>query len=537
MQVFIALLAERIVDTAIEKDMNNFIRIIIFTAIYLLVMGIFDYLTNTTQAVYLKNILKLIKEDIFTCIIKKEYKDFFNCNAADYISRLSNDINIIENNYIVPSLMLIGDVAIFIGTIVVLIVINPVITLVMIVVSFLLLIVPFMFGKVIDARQKEFSDDSMVFTNNIKQNFDGYEVIKSYNIEQPITEEFSDVNGKFENSRFRSSHIKAIAQAVSIITGSGSQMAGISMAAFLVLIGSLSPGQLLAVVQLSNGIQGPVMWIIEKISLIRGTKSVNEALLDLTNERTKSTDKIAVDGFYDTLRMRNVSFSYDHKINIINEFSYDFKKGKKYAIVGESGSGKSTLIKLLLGYYEDYKGVIEIDNKDQKKIDRSYNQLFSVIHQDIFLFNKTIKENITLYKEFSDDKLMDALEKSGLKKFISSLPNGVDTLVAENGKNLSGGQKQRIAIARALIHESPIIILDEATSSLDMETAHDIENKLLHTENKLIITITHKLSENILCQYDEILVVNRGCVSERGKFEQLIQADGEFKRLFQIGKE
>ena len=94
MQVFIALLAERIVDTAIEKDMNNFIRIIIFTAIYLLVMGIFDYLTNTTQAVYLKNILKLIKEDIFTCIIKKEYKDFFNCNAADYISRLSNDINI-----------------------------------------------------------------------------------------------------------------------------------------------------------------------------------------------------------------------------------------------------------------------------------------------------------------------------------------------------------------------------------------------------------------------------------------------------------
>ena len=152
MQVFIALLAERIVDTAIEKDMNNFIRIIIFTPIYLLVMGIFDYLTNTTQAVYLKNILKLIKEDILTCIIKKEYKDFFNCNAADYISRLSNDINIIENNYIVPSLMLIGDVAIFIGTIVVLIVINPVITLVMIVVSFLLLIVPFMFGKVIDER-------------------------------------------------------------------------------------------------------------------------------------------------------------------------------------------------------------------------------------------------------------------------------------------------------------------------------------------------------------------------------------------------
>ena len=536
MQVFLALLAERIVDTAIKKDLNNFLKIIIFTIFYLLISGIFDYLTNTTQAIYLKSTLKILKEDIFNSIIRKEYKEFFKDNTANYISKLSNDINIVENNYIVPSLMLIGDIVIFASTIIILIFFNPFMTIIMILISVLLLIVPVIFGKAIDVRQKNFSDYSMIFTNNIKQNFEGYEVIKAYNIEQAITEEFAKVNTELENSRFKSTHMKAIAQTASIITACGSQLTGISIAAFLVLTGKLSAGQLLAVVQLSNGIQGPIMWIIQKMSLIKGSKSVNETLMSFIHEKERDVKEKKIYGFYDTIKMKNVSFSYDHNVNVINNFSFDFKKGKRYAIVGESGSGKSTLAKLLLGYYENYEGVIEVDDINQKMIDKSYNQLFSVIHQDIFLFNKTIKENITLYKEFPDDKIMDALEKSGLKKFVFDLPQGIDSLIAENGKNLSGGQKQRIAIARAFLHESPIIILDEATSSLDMETANDIENKLLNTKNQLIITITHKLSENILRKYDEIIVINKGNIHERGTFDELICANGEFKKLFSIDK-
>ncbi len=535
MQVFLALVAERIVDAAMDKDMDKFIKIVIFAMFYLSICGIFDYLTNTTQAVYLRGTLKLLKEDIFNSIIGKQYKEFFKENTANYISKLSNDITIVENNYIVPSLMLIGDVVIFIATIVVLVFFNPVMTIIMILISILLLIVPAIFGKAIDVRQKVFSDCSMTLTNNIKQNFEGYEVIKTYGIEPSITKEFDKVNAELEESRFKSSHMKAIAQTISIITAYGSQLTGISIAAFLVLNGNLSAGQLLAVVQLSNGIQGPIMWIIQKMSLIKGSKTVNETLINLINKKMDAKEK-SIYHFDNVIEMKNVSFAYDNNINIINNFSLDLKKGKKYAIVGESGSGKSTLIKLLLGYYENYEGEIKIDHMDQKIIDKSYNQLFSVIHQDIFLFNKTIRENIALYKDVSDNKIMDALERSGLKNFVLALPDGIDSFIAENGKNLSGGQKQRIAIARAFAHESPIIILDEATSALDIETANDIENKLLDAQEQLIITITHKLSENILRKYDQIIVMDKGSIHEHGTFDELMNQNGELKKLFSIGK-
>jgi ABC-type multidrug transport system fused ATPase/permease subunit len=538
MQVFVALLAKEIVDTAIRKDINGFIKIILFTVFYFLIQGFVNYLTNTTQALYLKKTLIQLKEDIFNAVIYRDYKAFFIHNTADYISNLTNDINLIENNYIVPYLMLIGDVVIFILTTAVLLFINVWITLIMFLTSFILMIAPFLFGKIIDKKQKIVSDSLGKFTNKTKDIFQGYEVIKTYSIEKEISDEFSAYNVELEEHRFKSFHIKAIAQSVSTILGVGSQLAGIALAGYFVLMGTMSAGTLLAVVQLSNGIQGPIMWILEKVTLIKGMKSVNKKIINIVSEGNTSKNNKKLKAFKNSIVVDNLSFSYIEGKQIISNLSVIFEKNKKYAIIGESGSGKTTLIKLILGYYDNYQGDIFIDGISVKEIDkRDLNKTISIIHQNVFLFNKSVKDNILLYKSFDKEKIESTLQKSGINQFLSLLPDGLNSMVGENGQNLSGGQKQRIAIARALIQDTPILILDEGTSALDLQTAYEIEKTLLDINDLTVITITHKLSYGILKKYDEIIVMDKGRIVERGSLDQLIKNKGIFFKLYMIDEQ
>ena len=223
---------------------------------------------------------------------------------------------------------------------------------------------------------------------------------------------------------------------------------------------------------------------------------------------------------------------------VLKDISYTFEKSKKYAIVGESGCGKSTLIKLMMGYYRNYDGKILVDQQDVNgATPLSVNELASMIHQNVYLFDKTIEDNVLLNHHFSDAQINQALTQSGVAKFMSQLTDGLKTSVGENGKNLSGGQKQRVAIARALIQQMPILMLDEGTSALDLQTAYDIERTLLGIGELTVITITHKLSEEILSQYDEIIVMDRGQIVEAGTFDELVHSHGAFYKLYTLKQE
>ena len=219
----------------------------------------------------------------------------------------------------------------------------------------------------------------------------------------------------------------------------------------------------------------------------------------------------------------------------MDNINLTLEKNKKYAIVGESGSGKSTLIKLLMRYYNDYSGSILIDNNDLKSIYSSdlYKNI-SMIQQNVFMFDDSIKENIRLYSNHDDDDILKSCERAGLSKLINNLPNGIDSLVGENGNKLSGGEKQRIAIARALINNTQILILDESTSALVNETAYNLENSLLDLKDLTLVTVTHKLIKNILNKYDEIIVMKNGSVVEKGSFEYLLSQKGYFYSLYYI---
>ena len=259
------------------------------------------------------------------------------------------------------------------------------------------------------------------------------------------------------------------------------------------------------------------------------------ALLDeeekIKDEGTKTIDIKSADGF--EIRYKNIEFAYSEKKNtVFKNLNFTVAKNEKLAVAGESGSGKTTIVNLLLRFYEPTSGSIYINGTDIKDLTlKSLRSLITVVSQETYLFNGTIKENLLHANEDADEeKLIDACKAANIHSFIQSLPDGYNTKVGERGLNFSGGQRQRIAIARAVLKNSPIVVLDEATSSVDTENENEIKQSLNHLlRNRTSITIAHRL--NTIENSDRILVLLRGEIVEEGSYKELILKDGYYKKL------
>ena len=237
------------------------------------------------------------------------------------------------------------------------------------------------------------------------------------------------------------------------------------------------------------------------VSFIFGKKLVSK------EKKTSVENETFVDQIKDLLNGFIIIKSFKAKKEVL----LTFEKGKSYAVVGSSGSGKSTLLRLLLGFFKNYEGNVYVDNNNLKDISLdSLYDVVSVIQQNVFLFNKSIKDNITMFKEFNINKVERAINISGLSNLISD--KGLDYECGEEGANLSGGEKQRISIARCLLRETPILLMDEATAALDNQIAFQVESDILSISGLTRIIVTHKLEETLLDKYDEIVVLKDGQV-------------------------
>lgn len=294
---------------------------------------------------------------------------------------------------------------------------------------------------------------------------------------------------------------------------------------------------MIALLQLVGRIIVPIGSSAQIINKLKSLKPIIEKIDNLTQEDIKEESKYSLEYFENSIEIKNLNFSYDGKKQALKDINQTFEKGKKYALVGGSGSGKSTILRLLLRYYEDFKGSILIDDKEHRDIDIDHiYKNISVIQQNVFMFDGTIKDNIGLYGDYTDDEILKAGKMAGLSKLLETLTDGIYDDVGENGSKLSSGEKQRVAIARALIKKTSIMLLDESTSALDNETAYSIEKSILSLENVTSIVITHKLIEDVLKDYDEIIVMRDGAIVERGDFQSLIDEKGYFYSLYNVGQ-
>ena len=375
-------------------------------------------------------------------------------------------------------------------------------------------------------------------TSITKDLFTGFEVIKGFNIGNKVKNIFENHSNKVECTKKECSILEAIIKGFSISFSVTIYLGVLILGGYLMYKGEISVGTTIIIIQLSTHIVGPVKVSISLINQIKSVSLIADKIDDMINISNENLESKSLHVFENSIKVNNLNFSYTDDRKTLNNINLEFDKNKKYAIVGESGSGKSTLIKLLMRYYKNYDGYILVDDKNIKHIysDDLYKNI-SMIQQNVFMFDDTIKENIKLFSHYSDEEVLNVCKKSGLTNLINSLPNGINSLVGENGNKLSGGEKQRIAIARSLINKTKILILDESTSALDNETAYNLENSLLEIEELTLIVVTHKLIKSILNKYDEIIVMKEGMVIEKGTFDELIKQQNYFYNLYSLQSE
>ena len=296
-----------------------------------------------------------------------------------------------------------------------------------------------------------------------------------------------------------------------------------------------SAGIVMSFVQMMNYIINP----IGRVPYILARRKAAFALIDklalALSENIRDTGEHIPQTLNEGITLSNVSFSYDGEKNALSNVSVTFEAGKSYAIVGGSGSGKSTLLNLLMAGYSNYEGSICYDGKELQTISsESLYELVSLIQQNVFVFNNTVQDNVTMFHPFQDEDISHSLELSGLSEFIAR--RGADALCGENGCNLSGGEKQRISIARSLLRKSPVLLMDEATASLDNQTAFRVVSSILNLDSLTRIVVTHSLDKNILKCYDSIIAMKAGTIIESGTFDELMDKKGYFYSLYTVSQ-
>lgn len=235
------------------------------------------------------------------------------------------------------------------------------------------------------------------------------------------------------------------------------------------------------------------------------------------------------------IQVRDLSFSYQEGEEVLHHVNAQFQAGKSYALVGASGSGKSTLLNLLMAGHSGYSGEILYDGRELSTVStQSLYELVSMVEQNVFVFNSTLRDNITMFRDFPPQQVQRAEELSGLAPIIQE--KGEDCLCGENGSGLSGGQRQRVSIARCLLRHTPVLLVDEATASLDKETAFRISSSILDLKGLTRVVVTHSLDEALLRRYDGILVLHHGRVVETGQFQELMDRKGLFYSLYTVAQ-
>jgi len=530
MTVYLSIILRDIIDVAVSLDLDGFYSLLVTAAIFFVLLGVVHYVTEVLYAWFIARVLRNIQEDVFGGIMKQDIGQFESVNSADYISALTNDIKLLEDNYflsLATAAQMGMETIIAIGF---MIYFSFIVAIGLLVTSIVLIGAQALFGAPIRKRQTRLSESLSRFTIKIKDIFSGFEVIKSYQMNRHVKKSFQKCNNDVIRSNFSLHHFSTIAGAVASVIGLFLQVGVVFFSAYLIIQGRLSTGAMVGMLIVSGQITGPIQEIGQMIPMITGSKEIVRRLEGFAmRESGYRGSQVAT--FSSGIRVEKLEFTYpEQEIPALNGVDFTFEKNKKYALIGQSGCGKTTFAKALMGHLNGYSGEVLYDQVELKELtDTSFGKLPTMVHQNVYMFDEDIEQNIRLHKAYTHAELQSAIEDSGVSLFLND-ERTLRALVGENGSNLSGGQRQRIAVARALIQNKPLLILDEGTSAVDKQTGADIERRLLKREDLTLLTITHSLDEEMLNQYDEIIYMEEGLIIESGPFADLMESDGKFRQ-------
>lgn len=534
LNLMISWLIQQIMDCTANQDMQALVRSAWIVIIVVVIYTIANVMYRAVYPRFLQRAMQQYRDYAFSRLTQKSLRSFSKEGTALYVSALTNDCTSIENNYLAATFTLIELLFCFLGALIMMLYYSPVMLVLAVALSFLPVAVSMTAGNRLTEQEKEISKKNERFVSIVNELLSGFPVIKSFRAEAQASRLFSQRNEQAEeakkNKRRTEQLISLLANDAGIIAQMGIFLAG----AWLAISGKgVTAGVVIVFVQLMNYILNPISQVPLLWSNRKAAIALMEKLSDALSENVREEGREKLNGFSEKIEVKDLTYGYEPESHVLKDLDVQFDAGKSYAIVGGSGSGKSTLLNLLMGSSSNYQGEICIDGVSIKNIEsESLYQLMTSVQQNVFVFNDTIRNNVTMFHEFSDKEVTLALERSGLSELIEK--RGEEFVCGENGANLSGGERQRISIARALLRKSPILLVDEATAALDAATARAVSFSILNLVGMTRIVVTHRLEEAILRRYDKILVMKNGTICEQGNFDTLMQQKGQFYSLFQI---
>lgn len=534
LNLMISWLIQQIMDSMANQNMQSAVRCAWIAASVVIAYTVANAVYRAVYPRFLQRAMQQYRDYAFSRLTQKSLRSFSKEGTALYVSALTNDCTSIENNYLAATFTLIEFLFCFLGALIMMLYYSPVMLVLAVALSFLPVAVSMTAGNRLTEQEKEISKKNERFVSIVNELLSGFPVIKSFRAETQASRLFSQRNEQAEeakkNKRRTEQLISLLANDAGIIAQMGIFLAG----AWLAISGKgVTAGVVIVFVQLMNYILNPISQVPLLWSNRKAAIALMEKLSDALSENVREEGREKLNGFSEKIEVKDLTYGYEPESHVLKDLDVQFDAGKSYAIVGGSGSGKSTLLNLLMGSSSNYQGEICIDGVSIKNIEsESLYQLMTSVQQNVFVFNDTIRNNVTMFHEFPDKEVTLALERSGLSEFIEK--RGEDFVCGENGANLSGGERQRISIARALLRKSPILLVDEATAALDAATARAVSFSILNLVGMTRIVVTHRLEEAILRRYDKILVMKNGTICEQGNFDTLMQQKGQFYSLFQI---
>lgn len=516
-------------------DMPGIMSVIKLLAVLFAVGAFLSFVTGLIMTVITQKVNKGLRESISVKINRLPVSYFHSTSTGDVLSRVTNDVDTIGQTLHQSISSLISAVTMFIGSIVLMFCTNWIMAIVAVASS----VIGFFFMSLIMGRTQKFFTARQKWlgemNGHVEEIYTGQRVVKLFNAEDKEKKKFDYINDKMRENNWKSQFLSGLMQPLMGFVGNFGYVAVCVTGALLTMNGKTDFGVIVAFMVYIRQFTSPLSQLAQAATTLQTTAAASERVFEfleaeeMSDESAKSRKLGEVKG---DVEFEHVRFGYTADKEIIHDFSEHILPGQKVAIVGPTGAGKTTMVNLLMRFYEINSGAIRIDGIDTSEMTREeIHDLFGMVLQDTWLFEGSVRENLAYGKEeITDEQLMNACKAVGLGHFINSLPNGLDTVLDES-VSLSVGQKQLMTIARAMIEDAPMLILDEATSSVDTRTELQIQKAMeALTVGRTSFVIAHRLST--IKNSDKILVMRDGDIVESGTHEELLSLNGFYAQLY-----
>ena len=514
---------------SVAKIILTVFFIYVLSAIFNLLQGL--VMTGITQKVCYR-----MRKDISEKINRMPMQYFEKRTYGEVLSRITNDVDTIGNGLNQSITQLITSVCTIIGVLIMMLSISPVMTFI---VALMLPISALVLGTIMKKSQQHFRTQQEYLGNingQVEEVYGGHTIIKAFNKEDDVIDEFKKSNEVLYKSAWRAQFLSGMMHPIMMFIGNLGYVGVAISGAFLAINGKITIGDIQAFIQYVNNFTRPIQQIAQVSNMLQSMAASAERVFEFLSEDEEeqtTQNPVYIKNIKGNINFENVKFGYNENQMVINSFSANINSGQKVAIVGPTGAGKTTMVKLLMRYYDVNDGAILLDGHNIKDFNRGELRFaFGMVLQDTWLFKGSIMENIRYGRlDATDQEVFDAAKAAHAHHFIKTLPDGYQMELNEEASNISQGQKQLITIARAILADKPLLILDEATSSVDTRTEIRIQKAMDNLmQGRTSFVIAHRLST--IRDADTILVMRDGDIVEQGSHNELLEKDGFYAELY-----